>query len=364
MKPVSFAHRLLLLSFGFALLAACAAPATPAAAPTPAGGSTVAPTGPAGGSVQVTLAGYSTPAEAYAKIIPLFQADYKAKTGQAVTFATSFAGSGAQSRAVIGGLEADVVALALAPDVDNIAKAKLITHDWTTAVHQGIVSNSVVAFAVRKGNPKGIKDWADLAQPGLNVLTPDAATSGGARWNILGLYGAALRGQIAGVGKDDQKGAQDFLAAVLKNVTVFDKDARTSVTTFEKGIGDVAITYENEVLLGRQRGQDYELVIPRSTILIETPVAVVDANIDKHGNRAAAEAFVSFLFTPPAQQVFAQFGFRPVDPGVAQNTAGQFPVVADPFTVDHFGGWAKAAQDVFNQDTGIYYLALAAAQGK
>jgi len=175
---------------------------------------------------------------------------------------------------VIGGLEADVVALALAPDVESIAKAKLITHDWTSAEHKGIVSNSVVAFAVRQGNPKGIHDWADLAQPGLAVLTPDAATSGGARWNILGLYGAALRGQVSGLAKDDQKGAQDFLAAVLKNVTVFDKDARTSVTTFEKGIGDVAITYENEVLLGQQRGQDYELVIPRSTIPDRNPGCV------------------------------------------------------------------------------------------
>ena len=350
MKPLRFAHRLLRLSLGLALLSACAATATP--------------TNRASANAQITLAGYSTPAEAYAKIIPLFQTDYKAKTGQDVTFATSYAGSGAQSRAVIGGLEADVVALALAPDVDNIAKAKLITHDWTAADHKGIVSNSVVAFAVRKGNPKSIKDWANLSQPGLNVLTPDAASSGGARWNILGLYGAALRGQISGVPQGDQKAAQDLLSSVLKNITVFDKDARTSVTTFEKGIGDVAITYEDEVLLGRQRGQDYELVIPHSTILIETPVAVVDANVDKHGNRAAAEAFVSFLFKPPAQQVFAQFGFRPVDPTVAQSTASQFPAVADPFTVDQFGGWAKAAKDIFNQDTGIYYLALAAAQGK
>jgi sulfate transport system substrate-binding protein len=196
------------------------------------------------------------------------------------------------------------------------------------------------------------------------VLTPDAGSSGGARWNILGLYGAALRGQITGVSQSDQKGAQDFLASVLKNVTVFDKDARTSVTTFEKGIGDVAITYENEVLLGQQRGQDYELVIPHSTILIETPVALVDANVDKHGNRAAAEAFVSYLFTMPAQQVFAQFGFRPVDPGVAAATASRFPKVADQFTVDQFGSWLQAGQAIFSQDNGIYYQALAASQGK
>lgn len=357
MKRVRLAQRLLLPGFGLALLAACAAPGL--MAKTAAGGTTAST-----GSVRLTLAAYSAPAEAYAKIIPLFEIDYKAKTGQDVTFATSYQGSGAESRAVVGGLEADVVALALGPDVDSIAKANLITHDWTTTAHKGIVSNSVVAFAVRKGNPKNIRDWADLAQPGLNVLTADAATSGGARWNILAAYGAALRGQVAGVAKGDQKGAQAFLTSVLKNVSVMDKDARTSVTTFEKGIGDVAITYENEVLLGQQHGQYYQLVIPRSTILIETPVAVVDSYVDKHGTRAAAEAFVNFLFTVPAQQVFAQFGFRPVDARVAQTTATEFPAVADQFTVDQFGGWSQASKDLFTKDTGIYYLASAAAQGK
>jgi len=353
-RPSQFAHRLALLAFSLAVLAACAGPA---AAPTSAPGTS--------GATQLTLAGYSTPAEAYAKIIPLFQADYKAKTGQDVTIATSFGGSGSQSRAVIGGLAADVVALALAPDVDAIAKAGLITHDWTAGAHKGIVSNSVVAFAVRKGNPKHINDWADLAQPGLQVLTPDAATSGGARWNMLGLYGAALRGQVAGVTQGDQPGAQAFMAAVLKNVTAFDKDARTSVTTFEKGVGDVAITYENEVILGRQRGDDFERVIPHSTILIETPVAVVDANVDKHGTRAAAQAFVDFLFTVPAQQVFAQYGFRSIEPSVASATASQFPALADPFTVDsQFGGWKKANADVFLPDSGIYAQALTTAQGK
>jgi sulfate transport system substrate-binding protein len=332
------------------LLAACSSPAATSA--------------PAANTLKLTLAAYSTPSEAYARIIPLFQADYKAKTGQEVAISTSYQGSGAQSRAVIGGLEADVVALSLAPDVDAIVKAKLITHDWTTAANKGIVSNSIVAFAVRKGNPKNIHDWADLAQAGLNVLTPDAATSGGARWNILGLYGAALRGQVSGVASNDPAAAQTFLTSVLKNVSVMDKDARTSLTTFEKGVGDVAITYENEVVLGKQRGSDYELVIPHSTILIETPVAVVDSYVDKHGTRAAAEAFVDFLFTPPAQQVFAHYGFRSVDAGVAKATAAQFPAVADQFTVQQFGGWSKANAAVFAADTGIYARAIAEAQNK
>jgi len=335
--------------FASLLLAACAAPAAVPSAP---------------GALKLTLAAYSSPSAAYDKIIPLFVADYKAKTGQAVSFATSYQGSGAQSRAVIGGLEADVVALALAPDVDAIAKAGLITHDWTTAPHKGIPSDSIVAFAVRKGNPKNIHDWADLAQPGLNVLTPDAASSGGARWNILGLYGAALRGHVTGVAANDPAAAQTFLTSVLMNVSVMDKDARTSMTTFEKGVGDVAITYEDEVVQGQQRGQDYQLIIPQSTLLIETPVAVVDTYVDKHGTRAAAEAFVNFLFTPPAQQVFAQLGFRPVDPDVAKATAAQFPAVTDLFTIDQFGGWSKANSDFFAANTGRYAQAQAAAQGK
>ncbi len=350
MTSSRFATQLLLAGLSLALISACASPSSSPAA--------------SASALKLTLAAYSTPAEAYAKIIPLFQADYKTKTGQDVTFATAYQGSGAQSRAVIGGLEADVVALSIGPDVDAIAKAKLITHDWTAAPHQGIVSNSVVCFAVRKGNPKNIKDWADLAQPSLNVLTPDAASSGGARWNILGLYGAALRGQVSGVAANDPKSAQAFLTAVLKNVSVMDKDARTSLTTFEKGIGDVAITYENEILLGQQRGQDYQLVIPHSTLLIETPVAVVDSYVDKHGTRAAAEAFVSFLFTAPAQQVFAQYGFRPVDAAVAQATASRFPVVADQFTVAQFGGWNQATTDFFTADTGIYFQSMSAAQAK
>ena len=351
MSAASCAQRLPLLGLGLTLLVACAAPAS---------SMTAAP----GGKVTLTLAAYSAPAEAYAKIIPLFQADFKAKTGQDVRIATTFQGSGAQARSVANGLEADVVALALAPDLNTIVKANLITHDWTTAPHRGIVSHSVVAFAVRPGNPNGIQDWADLAQPGLDVLTPDAATSGGARWNILGLYGAALRGQVSGIAANDRPGAQNFLTSVLKNVAVMDKDARTSLTNFEKGIGDVAITYEDEVLLGRQRGQAYELIIPHSTILIETPVALVDIYVDQHGTRAAAEDFVNFLFTAPAQQAFAQYGFRPVDPTVAQATVAQFPAVADSFTIDQFGGWGPALTDIFAQDTGVYAQSIAAAQGK
>lgn len=216
-----------------------------------------------------------------------------------------------------------------------------------------MISTSVVVFAVRKGNPKGIQDWADLAQPGLQILTPNPKTSGGAMWNILSLYGAARRGFIEGVPANDEAAAQAFLKSVLANVTVMDKGARESITNFEKGVGDVAITYENEVLVGQQSGQDYDYVIPRSSILIENPVAVIDAYVDRHGTRAVAEAFVNFLATPEAQQVFARHGLRSVDPDVAKGTAAQYPALEDMFTIDFFGGWAKATPDFFGE-TGIY----------
>jgi sulfate transport system substrate-binding protein len=225
-----------------------------------------------------------------------------------------------------------------------------------------MVSTSVVAFAVRKGNPKGIHDWADLAQPGLQILTPNPATSGGAMWNILALYGAALRGQVTVVPAGDEAAATAFLTAVLKNVTVLDKGARESITNFESGVGDVAITYENEVLVAQKNGQDDELVIPTSTLLIENPVAVVDAYADKHGTRAVAEAFVQFLFTRPAQQVFADYGLRSIDPAVAQATAAQYPAVKDLFTItEEFGGWGAATPRFFGDD-GIFTLAIAAVQ--
>ena len=272
-------------------------------------------------------------------------------------------GSGAQARAIVNGFQADVAALSLAPDLDAIAKAGLITHDWTNTPTKGMVSDSIVAFAVRKGNPKGIHDWADLARPGIQVLTPNPKTSGGAQWNIAALYGAALRGEVRGVPKDDPAAARSFLVAVLKNVKVMDKDARTSITTFGQGVGDVAITYENEVFTGRKAGADYELVIPTSTILIENPVAVVDAHVSRHGTRAVAEAFVAFLTTPQAQQVFAANGFRSVDPTVAHATAGTYLAVTDLWNIAYLGGW-KTVVPNYCGDSGVYTQAAATAQGR
>lgn len=314
-----------------------------------------------GGTVKLTLAAYTTPREAYGEIIPLFQAYWKEKTGQIVTFEESYLGSGAQSRAVVEGFEADVVALSLEADVTRIAEAGLITQDWKAAHNKGIVTTSVVAFAVRKGNPLGIRDWNDLVKDGVEILTPNPRTSGGAMWNLLALYGALLRGQVEGVPAHDPAAAHEFVLDLLRNVKVMDKGARESITNFESGIGSVAITYENEVLVAQGQGQEYDMVLPKSTILIQNPVAVVDVYADKHGTREAAQAFVDFLFTKPAQEVFSHYGLRSIDPEVANATAAQYPPIADLFTIEEFGGWSKATADYFGE-TGIFTQALLDAQ--
>ncbi|HEY1011939.1 MAG TPA: sulfate ABC transporter substrate-binding protein [Herpetosiphonaceae bacterium] len=352
MKQLS---RIVLAFFVAGLLAACGGTESAGtAAPANSGA-------PAAGSVTLILGAYTTPREAYEKIIPLFQAEWKQKTGQEVKFEQSYQGSGAQSRAIVEGFEADVAALSLEADIDRITKANLITHDWKANATKGMVSDSVVSFAVRTGNPKGIKDWADLAKPGVEILTPNPKTSGGAQWNILALYGAAKRGFVDGVAKDDDAAAREFLKAVLKNVTVMDKGARESITNFEQGVGDVAITYENEVLVGQKGGQSYELVIPRSSILIENPVAVIDTYADKHGVRPVAEAFVQFLYTKQAQEIFAEYGLRSVDAEVAKATAARYPALQDQFTIEYFGGWGKATPDYFG-DTGVYSAVIAEVQ--
>jgi len=329
------------------LLASCGSPATESTE--------------AGREVKLTLAAYTTPREAFQELIPLFQKHWKEQTGQDVVFEESYLGSGAQSRAVVEGFEADIVALSLEADVTRIVEAGLITHDWKDNQHKGMMSTSIVSFAVREGNPEEINDWADLARPGIEILTPNPKTSGGAMWNVLALYGAAKRGFVDGVPPDDDDAAAGFLLSILKNVSVMDKGARDSITNFEKGIGDVAITYENEVLVGQQSGQTYELVIPRSTILIENPVSIVDAYVDEHGTRQAAEAFVEFLFTREAQEIFASYGLRSVYPEVAQSTADRYPPVTDLFTIEYFGGWPKATQDFFSEG-GIYTQTVARVQ--
>ncbi len=333
------------------LLVACGSSSAPTTAPSqsPTGSAQAA----ASGRATLILGAYTTPREAYGKLIPLFKKLWKDKTGQDVEFQESYLGSGAQSRAIVGGFEADIAALSLEEDIKRIADAGLITHDWKAKGPGGMVSTSIVVLAVRKGNPRGIKDWNDLTAKGLNILTPDPNTSGGAQWNVMAMYGAAKRGFVQGVAKDDDNAARAFLKGVLKNVTVLDKGARESITNYEKGVGDVAITYENEVLVGRKNGQDYDFVIPRSTILIENPIAVVDEYVDKHGTRAVAEAFRDFLWSKDAQRIFAEFGLRSVDPEVAKETKAQYPEVQDLFQITYFGGWSTVTKQFFSPD-GVY----------
>lgn len=313
--------------------------------------------------VSIVLAAYTTPREAYREIIPLFQAYWLEESGQRVVFEESYLGSGAQSRAIVGGFEADVAALSLEADITRIENAGLITHDWRSLPYNGMVSTSIVSFAVRPGNPIQIQDWADLAKPGLNVLTPNPRSSGGAMWNIMGLYGAALRGKVEGVEGGDETEANEFLVSVLTNVSIMDASARESITNFEKGIGDVAITYENEVLVGQAFGQNYELVIPRSTLLIENPIALIDGYVDKHDNREVVEAFIDFCFTQEAQMIFAKHGLRSPDPQVAQATQEQYPPVEDLFTIEYFGGWSVVTKDFFGVG-GIYDQVIIEWQGQ
>lgn len=309
-------------------------------------------------TVKLVLGAYTTPREAYGKaILPAFQKYWRARTGQDVEFQESYQASGAQSRAIASGFEADIAALSLEGDIDKIAEAGLITHDWKANANRGIVSTSIVVLAVRPGNPKQIRDWADLTKAGINVLTPDPKTSGGAQWNVNAIYGAALRG-FAGVPKGDRGAAAGFLKDVFRNVTILDKGGRESITNFEKGVGDVAITYENEVLVGRQAGQKYDYVIPRSTILIENPVALVDKYADKHGVRAVAEAFVQFLSSKEAQRAYAKYGLRPLDADVAKEVQAQYPPVEDLWKIDFLGGWKKVEADIYGAQ-GAYTKAFA-----
>lgn len=314
--------------------AACSAGGSPQAAGVGRGGPCRPPQTPT-----LTLAAYSTPREVYGKIIPAFQAAYQEETGTKVIFQESYGGSTTQAQNVINGFEADVVAVSLAPDVDAIADAGLITHDWTQAPDGGMVSTSVVVFDVRPGNPLKIEDFDDLGRPGVEVLTPDPASSGGARWNIVAAYGAALRGH-AGNEQGNEQGAIDLVGDILSNVIAFDKSARDSIKNFEAGNGDVAITYENEVLTAQEAGLPDEMVIPPSTVLIENPVAVVDTYVDKHCVRDVAEAFVEFLHTGEAKQLYTDVGFlRPTDPAAARRGGEGFPPIRDLFTVDDLGGW-------------------------
>jgi sulfate transport system substrate-binding protein len=295
---------------------------------------------------------YDPTRELYQDINPAFAKLWKAKTGDTVTIKQSHGGSGKQGRSVIDGLNADVVTLALAYDIDAIAERGSIAKDWQKRLqHNSTPYSSTIVFLVRKGNPKGIKDWNDLVKPGVGVITPNPKTSGGARWNHLAAWGYALR-QPGG----SEASAKEFLAKLYKNVPVLDSGARGSTVTFvERGIGDVLIAWENEAHLAvKELGPEkVDIVVPSVSILAEPPVAVVDKVVDKRGTRKLAEAYLQYLYTDEAQDVIAKNYYRPTVEKAAKKYASQFPKVT-LFTIDEVaGGWTKAQKTHF-ADGGIF----------
>ena len=292
-----------------------------------------APAGANGGNIR--LVAYSTPREAYAKLIDL----YKSGKGEGVSFDQSYGSSGEQSRAVEAGLRADVVAFSLEPDMTRLVEAEIVPADWNAGEHKGMVTDSVVVFVVRKDNPKGIKTWDDLTRKGVEVVTPNPFTSGGARWNVMAGYGAQLK-----QGKTEEQ-ARGYLRKLFANVAVQDKSARESLTTFAAGKGDVLLAYENEAIFAQRQGQPFEYVVPDQTILIENPVAVTkDAS-------SAAKGFVDFLLTDDAQKVFGEEGYRPVSKAVLGTF--DFPTPASLFTIADLGGWKTVQTAFFDRKTGF-----------
>ena len=296
---------------------------------------------------------YDPTRELYQEYNKAFASYWQKKTGEIVTIKQSHGGSGKQARSVIDGLEADVVTLALAYDVDELAaKGKLIPADWQKRLpHNSSPYTSTYIFLVRKGNPKGVKNWDDLIKPGVAVITANPKTSGGARWGYLAAYGFALKQP----GGNDAK-AKVFVAKLFSNVPVLDSGARGSTVTFaERGVGDVLLAWENEAHLAlKEFGVDkFDIVYPPISILAEPPVTVVDKNADRKGTRAVAQAYLEYLYSPEGQEIAARNHYRPSDPKVAEAFAKNLPKV-NLFTVDDvFGGWAKAQKDHFN-DGGVF----------
>lgn len=294
---------------------------------------------------------YDPTRELYQDYNQAFAKHWKAKTGQNVTIRQSHGGAGRQARSVIDGLQADVVTLALAYDIDAIADRKLIPKDWQSRLpHASSPYTSTIVFLVRKGNPKNIKDWDDLVKPGVSVVTPNPKTSGGARWNYLAAWGYALK-QPGG----NEAKAKDFVTRLYRNVPVLDSGARGALTTFaERGIGDVFLSWENEAFLAlREIGADkLEIVVPSISILAEPPVTVVDAVAKRKGTEAVAKAYLEYLYSPEGQDIAGKHFYRPTDPKAAAKFASQF-VKVDLLNIKDFGGW-QAAQNKHFSDNGLF----------
>lgn len=303
----------------------------------------------AGGSSagkRISLVGFSTPREAYEELIPAFQ---DTPGGAGVEFDQSYGSSGEQSRAVEGGLPADVVHLALEPDVTRLVDAQLVAPDWSKGAHHGFVTTSTVVLVVRPGNPKKITTWDDLLDDDVEIVTPNPFTSGGARWNLMAAYGAWRR---AGASHEQARGK---LEQLLRNTPVQSKSAREALQVFASGKGDVMLAYEQEAIQAEAKGEDFEHVVPDSTILIENPIAVVDAakGDGAQGHAAAVSAWMDFLYSDAAQQVFASHGYRPVVESAAATGGVEFPTPDDLFTIDDLGGWTKVTAEFFDREHGI-----------
>ena len=317
-------------------------------------GATPAAAATAGIARDITLlnVSYDPTRELYKEFNVAFAKHWKARTGDDVRVNQSHGGAGKQARSVIDGLEADVVTLALAYDIDAIAeRTQWIGADWQKRLpHNSAPYTSTIVFLVRKGNPKGVKDWDDLAKPGISVITPNPKTSGGARWNYLAAWGY----QLKKTGSEAK--AKEFVGNIYKNVPVLDSGARGSTITFvERGVGDVFIAWENEAFLAvNELGRDkFDIVVPSISILAEPPVAVVDKVAEKHGTTEVAKAYLQYLYSPEGQEIAGRNYYRPVDPAVAAKFAKQFPKV-NLFTIDEvFGGWTKAQKTHF-ADGGVF----------
>lgn len=298
------------------------------------------PTGQGGREDVLTIGAYSVVREVlHEAILPAFAAKWKAETGRDVRFEESYNGSGAQSRAIAAGFDADIAILSLEDDVTPLVKAGLVSESWNKGPDRGMVTRSLVVVAVRPGNPKRIRDWPDLAKPGVGVLYPDPKTSGGARWNINAIYGAGLLGD-GKPKKPDMDAARRLLTAVQANVVNMDSSGRQSLATFERGIGDAAVTYENELRLRLSRGggdAGLESIVPPRTLLIEGPAALVDASVERHGNRRLARAFLDFMRDKEGQAILAEYGFRPLSEATPPGT----------FTMADLGGWSKVKAEVY-----------------
>jgi sulfate/thiosulfate transport system substrate-binding protein len=293
-----------------------------------------------GGGGNIDLVAYSTPQQAFEEgIIPAFQ---DTTGGDGVEFSTSFGSSGDQRRAVEAGQAADFVDLSLEPDMAALVEAGKVAENWNAGQYKGIITDSVVTLSVRPGNPENIQSWEDLVTGDVEIITPNPATSGGAKWNIMAAYGSQIE-----QGRSEQE-ALDFVAQIFENTSVLDDSARDSLQTFASGKGDVLIGYENEALQAQDEGIDLEFVIPDQTILIENPAAVTTEAQDPE----AAQALLDFILTDEGQQIFAEYHYRPVVPSVLEQNRDAFPEVPGQFTIADFGGWSKVDDEFFDDESG------------